>query len=190
MESKGEITALLDQAHGGDQDARSRLMEVVYLELRRLAASKLTQERRDHTLQPSALVNEAYLRMVEPESGWQNRAHFFAMAANTMRNVLVDYARSRRAHRRNGGRRVDLSAADVGFSVNQDNLIMLDKALNEMAKYNSNHARVVELHFFGGMTFEEIAGVMKISPRTAKRYWELARSWLQRYMRENGNDSR
>ena len=135
-------------------------------------------------------MNEAYLRMVEPESGWQNRAHFFAMAANTMRNVLVDYARARRALRRDGGRRMDLAAADVGFLVDHDNLILLDKALNELGELNDRHARVVELHFFGGMTFEEIAGVLEVSPRTAKRYWDLARSWLQRYMREGGNDPR
>lgn len=190
MSPSGEITALLQRAREGDEKCQEQLITIVYGELRRLAAARLASERREHTLQPSALVNEAYLRMVQPGEGWQNRAHFFSMAARTMRNVLVDHARARNARRRTGGRRVDLAEADQAIPVDRDAVILLDTALNQLAALNPVYARVVEMHFFAGMTFEEIASQIDVSSRTVKRYWDFARTWLQKYMREGESDAR
>lgn len=162
-------------------------MMVVYGELKRLAASYLQRQRADHTLQPTALVHEAYMKLIDASQiSWQDRAHFFAVAAQTMRNILVDHARAAAADKRGGGaQKIELSDA-VGFSNRQEDvdLIALDDALNKLAEQDAQQSRIVELRFFGGLTVEETAEVLKISPATVKREWAMARSWLFRRMRD------
>lgn len=189
MESKVAITQLLEDAQNGDAECQSRLMSAVYDELRRLAAGKLRHERRDHTLQPSALVNEAYMRLVATDIPWKNRTHFFSGAAGIMRNILVDHARARKAHRRAGGVRVELSASSASASINLDQVVLLDTALRALTELNQRHGRVVELHFFGGLTFAEVGELVGTSERSAKRAWDMARAWLQDYMKGIGDDA-
>jgi RNA polymerase sigma factor (TIGR02999 family) len=165
----------------GDTAALDRLLPVVYGEMRRLAASYLRAERKGHTLQPTALAHEAYLRLVGlRDFPWQNRAHFMGMAARAMRGILVDHARRRKAQKRGGGAAqvpIDTAvmggAAPVGFDD-------LDRALQDLARLSERQARVVELRFFGGLTIEETAEVLEISPVTVKRDWTFARAWLYR----------
>ena len=179
-----EVTALLRDWSGGDRQALERLMPLVYGELRRLAASYLRAERPDHTLQPTALVHEAYLRLVDQRSvSWANRAHFFGIAAQLMRRILVDHARKRQAakrarrlprHRRSRrSRRPDDRAPE---------LLALDGALSDLEKLDPRQARIVELRFFAGLTVEETAEVTGVSPATVKREWRTARAWLRREM--------
>lgn len=177
-----DVTALLLAWSDGDTEARDRLMGVLYQELRRLAGAQLRSERRDHTLQATALVNEAYLRLVDQTRvEWRNRAHFFAISARMMRRVLVDDARRRRAAKRGGGvAPVDIdqvSDPDVEASVD---LVALDHALEELARVDDRAARVVEMRFFGGLTVEETAEALELSPATVKREWASARAWLYR----------
>jgi RNA polymerase sigma-70 factor (ECF subfamily) len=172
------VTELLQRVARGDRDAEAELIPRVYRELRRIAQGYLRNERRDHTLQATALVHEAYLRLMVPgEINWENRAHFFAVAANTMRRILVDYARRRCASKRNA-ERVSL---DQNLIVSHEQcafMTELDEALDSLAILSPRQARVVELRFFGGLTEEEISSVMKISSRTVKRDWIVARAWL------------
>ena len=189
MESKHAITQLLENAQNGDAECQSQLMAAVYDELRRLAAGKLRHERRDHTLQPSALVNEAYLRLVASDTPWKNRTHFFSGAAGIMRNILVDHARKRKAQRRTGGQRVELSANSASASINLDQVVLLDTALRALTALNERHGQVVEMHFFGGLTFAEVGEVAGISEKSAKRAWDMARAWLQDYMKGIGDDA-
>ncbi|MCI0419278.1 MAG: sigma-70 family RNA polymerase sigma factor [Acidobacteria bacterium] len=177
--SKG-VTRLLIDWSSGDQQALIKLMPLVYGELRRLANHYFRSERPDHTLQPTALVHEAYLRLVDQTSiRWQNRAHFFGIAANLMRQILVNHALSHRAAKR-GGTAVKLTLDDaVGVSKEQDlDLAALDQALTRLATFDSRQGRIVELRFFGGLSIEETAEILRISPATVKREWTMAKAWL------------
>ena len=175
------VTALLKEWAAGDRAALERLMPLVYEELRRLAASHLRAERRSHTLQPTALVNEAYLRMVGQRSvSWTNRAHFFAIASRMMRRILVDHARKRRRDKRNPGTvYVDLGVAATGAADRAPELLALDDALTELEKLDPRQAKVVELRFFAGLSVEETAEVTGISTATVKREWKTARAFLR-----------
>jgi RNA polymerase sigma-70 factor, ECF subfamily len=177
----GEVSALLAGARAGDRDCQSRLFEVVYAELRRMAAAQLRNERADHTLQPTALVHEAYVRLLgRSDVAWENRAHFFTTAAGTMRRILVDHARARRAQKRDGAlERVGLERAPLVLDDEDANrLLIVNDALDQLAQWDERQARVVELKFFGGLTVEEIAEALGISAKTVKRDWALARAWL------------
>ena len=179
---KGEVTALLQDWSGGDRQALERLMPLVYGELRRLAASYLRSERRDHTLQPTALVHEAYLRLVDQRStDWRNRAHFFGIAAQMMRRILVDHARRRHAAKRSGGTvPFEVETSDDVWLERGAELLALDAALTKLEGLDPDQARVVELRFFGGLTIEETAEAARVSPATVKREWRTARAWLRR----------
>lgn len=180
MESpKGDITHLLSHAGGSDGEAMEAL-ELVYAELRRIAGGLMALERQNHTLQPTAIANEAYLQLVAPSNrNWQNRAHFFATAAQAMRHILVDYGRRKLSQKRGGSlQRVDLEeAAQVGIAPDED-LLELDEALKRLERIDPRQSRVVELRYFGGLTEEETAEAMGVSPRTVKREWSVARAWL------------
>jgi RNA polymerase sigma-70 factor, ECF subfamily len=175
-----DITALLRDWSGGDREALERLMPAVYGELRRLAASYLKSERPDHTLQPTALVHEAYLRLSNQRSvDWVNRAHFFGISARIMRRILVDHARRRGAIKRDGSV-LRLTAPEAGAADRAPGLIALDAALTSLEALDPQQARVVELRFFGGMTVEETAEATGVSTATVKREWRTARAWLKR----------
>ena len=164
-------------------------MQIVYQEMRKLAASYLQKQRSDHTLQPTALVHEAYLKLIDASQvNWQDRAHFFAVAAQTMRNILVDHARAVAADKRGGGaQKIALDEA-VGLHENQEvGLIDLDQALRMLARQDETQSRIIELRFFGGLTIEETAEVLKISPATVKREWAMARAWLFRQINSTAN---
>ena len=176
-----DLTALLRDASEGDQNALDRLMPLVYGELRKIAASYLRQERKDHTLQPTALVHEAYLRLThQKDVAWQNRAHFFGIAAQMMRRILVDHARKRLAAKRDASAWKVATAEVDGGADSAPELLALDRALEELEKIDPQQAKIVELRFFGGLTVEETAEVAGISPRTVKREWRTAKAWLRR----------
>jgi RNA polymerase sigma factor (TIGR02999 family) len=181
MTSPATITQLLVRWHDGDQAALEELLPLVYREMRRLAGYYLRHERPDHTLQPTALVHEAYLRLVgEKEIDWQNRAHFFGIAAVRMRQILVEHARSRRAAKRGGGEyRLSLSEANRVAEKRDVDLLALDDALRRLEELDPQKSRIVELRYFGGLTIEETAEALRISPATVKRDWRLARAWLR-----------
>ena len=176
-----EVTRLLVAWGDGDQAALDRLMPLVYAELRLLARHYMSRERPGHTLQTTALVNEAYLRLVEQEGmRWENRAHFFGIAARLMREILVDHARGRQAAKRGGGQyRLSLSEVDRIASRPDVNLIALDEALGRLEAVDPQKSRIVELRYFGGLGIEETAKVIGISPATVKRDWSMARAWLR-----------
>lgn len=183
-----DITETLAGLSRGDPTALERLLPVVYNEMRRLAAGYLRKERAGHTLQPTALAHEAFLKIVVQEDvTWQNRAHFLGVAAQAMRRILVDHARRRKALRRGGGQTVialeDSGAAGPGEVAFDD----LDQALNDLARKSERQARVVELRYFGGLTIDETAEVIGISPMTVKRDWTMARAWLFRELGDTGN---
>jgi RNA polymerase sigma-70 factor (ECF subfamily) len=180
MEStQGEITRLLLAVRGGDGGAHSELVSLIYPQLRHIAQNCIRGERSDHTLQPTALVNEAYIRMAGREFKWANRTHFFAVAAHVMRQVLVDYARHHRAAKRSGNlQKVDLNDATVISAEIPEKILSLDEALSRLAEWDPRQASVVEMRFFAGLTEEEIGEVLGISVRTVKRDWKLARAWL------------
>ena len=183
--SSARVSKLLLNWGQGDRDARDALIPLVYDELRRLARHHLRRERPDHTLQSAALVNEAYLRLVRQEQPqWQNRAHFFGVAAQLMRHILVDHARNRAAAKRGAGvPRLELDP-EVGLPQARGvDLVALDDALNQLAALDAQQSRVVELRFFGGLSIEETSVVLRISPATVKREWATARAWLQREMK-------
>jgi len=175
-----EITIYLREYQNGDREALDKLFPLVYGELRRLAASRLKGERSDHTLQPTALVHEAYLRLVEQHSAdWQNRAHFFGLAAEMMRRILVNHAVKNNAEKRFGNQTKLALDEIVDFTSGQDiNLIRLDESLNTLAEFDPKQAKIVELKFFAGLTNEEIAEVLQISDSTVKREWRIAKAWL------------
>jgi RNA polymerase sigma factor (TIGR02999 family) len=177
--AQNEITLLLEQAGAGDKNAIDALMPVVYDELRRLAAHYLRSERQGHTLQPTALVNEAFLRLVGQQTEWQNRNHFFAVAASSMRRILVDYARQHLAEKRGGGEKISLDEAFVFVRERPQEFIAIDEALSELAATDERRARVVELRFFAGLNNEEIAKILGIHSNTVLRDWNLARAWLR-----------
>ena len=176
------VTRILLDDSTGDREAAQRLMPVVYDELRGIARQYLQRERRDHTLQATALVHEAYLRLVDQaETTWHDRARFFAVAAGIMRRILVDHARSHRAAKRGGGREKIQLDEELAPSPERDvDLVALDDALKDLGRFDSRQSQIVELRFFGGLTVEEVAEVLEISPRTVKREWRLARAWLRR----------
>lgn len=177
-----EISQLLVHWSQGDATAREKLLPLVYDELRQLARSYMRRERPNHTLQPTALVHEAYLRLVnEQHVTWQHRAQFFGLAAAVMRNILVDHARRQQAEKRGGGAfAVSLSEADRFSSQQEVNLLALDEALHQLAASSPQHARVVELRYFGGLTIEETAKVLEVSHATVERDWAFARAWLKK----------
>ena len=178
-----EVTALLKEWAAGDRAALERLMPLVYEELRRLAASQLRAERRNHTLQPTALVHEAYMRLIGQRSvSWANRAHFFGIASRMMRRILVDHARKRRRNKRSPGTVYldpGLGTAEAGAADRGPELLALDDALTELEKLDARQARVVELRFFAGLSVEETAEVAGISTATVKREWATARAFLR-----------
>ena len=178
--SPGEVTNLLIELKNGNREAESRLMPLVYGELRRLAGLYMRGERPGHTLQATALVHEAYLRLVGYEDvDWQNRAHFFGVAANLMRRILVDHARAKQAKKRGGGdQKVSLDQAVLVRPEAPEQFLALDEALERLAKRDPRQARIVELRYFGGLSEEETAEVLEISVRTVKRDWSVARAWL------------
>jgi RNA polymerase sigma factor (TIGR02999 family) len=189
---KEEITQILSDLGAGDRDAPARLMPLVYDELRRLASHYLSRERAGHTLQPTALVHEAYIRMVDQTRvSWQNRAHFIAVAACMMRRILVDHARSHHADRHGGYcRRLSLDEA-VSFPKGRDlDIVALDDALKDLAMLDPDQSRIVEMRFFGGLTLEETAEAIGISRSTVKREWTMAKAWLyDQLSKEQGDDA-
>jgi RNA polymerase sigma factor (TIGR02999 family) len=179
--SPHQVTELLQKCKSGDQESLQALLAVAYRELHRLAQHHLRGERPDHTLQSTALVHEAYLRLVKPGSlQLQSRAHFFALASQLMREILVDHARSRNAGKRDGGARLTLDeAAELSKSKGVD-LLALDDALNELSRMSTRQSRIVELRFFGGLSIEETAEFLGVSSATVEREWAAARAWLYR----------
>lgn len=177
-----DVSGLLAAWNEGDQAAQEELLPLVYDELRRLARNHLRRERPNHTLQPTALVHEAYLRLVgEGGATWQNRAHFFGIAARLMRQILINHAEARAAARRGGGAfRLSLGAVDRLAEGPEVDLIALDDALKGLAALDPRQGQIVELRFFGGLTVEETAAVLGLSPATVKREWSAARAWLRR----------
>jgi RNA polymerase sigma factor (TIGR02999 family) len=181
MAAHAEITTLLAAIKQGDPCAESLLAEMVYGELRSIAANHMRRERRDHTLQTTALVHEAYLRLVRDQAmDWQGRAHFFATASVVMRRILVDYARQHAAQKRPEARlRVELNDWHASERPAMEQMLILDEALRHLAEMDPRQARMVEMRYFGGLTEEETAAVLGISVRTVKRDWNSARAWLQ-----------
>ena len=180
MTQTHELTQLLVDWSNGDRAALDKLMPLIDAELRRLAHRYMTRERAGHTLQTTALVNEAFLRLVNRKNlQWQNRAHFFGIAAQLMRTILVDHARSHASAKRGGGaRNLELDEAMVVSQQKASEVIALDDALNQLALLDPQQSRIVELRFFGGLTVEEAAEVLHISPATIKREWSTAKAWL------------
>jgi RNA polymerase sigma-70 factor, ECF subfamily len=183
LEPGGEnsITALLHKLSEGNRDVEADLIPQIYGELRQLAARYMRRERRNHTLQPTALVHEAYERLIQqPQVPWQSRAHFYATAATLMRHILVDYARTRGAIKRGGiQQQITLDETVLSASDQSVDILALHEALERLARFDERQSRIVELHFFGGLTFEEIASVLEMSDRTVKRDWSMARDWLK-----------
>ena len=182
MSEKTDITQLLNKAQAGDKPALDELLPIVYQELRRVAGNQLRAERDNHTLQATALVHEAYLRLLDQHTiDWKNRAHFFGLAAEMMRRILVNYAVERNAQKRgDGATRIALDDA-VSYADNERelDLVLLDENLKRLAEFDADAAKIVELRFFGGLTIEETAEVLGISPSTVTREWRMAKSWLK-----------
>ena len=178
--SQQRVTDLLTRWSEGDDAVLAELTPLVYEELRRLAHRQMDAERTDHTLQTTALVSEAYLRLADQTNPcWQNRAHFFAVAARAMRQILVSYARSQRAEKRGGGAlKIELDEAALVSPEESKQIVDLHQALETLATLDSRKAQVVELKYFGGLNYDEIAEVLKISPVTVRRDWEFAKAWL------------
>jgi RNA polymerase sigma factor (TIGR02999 family) len=172
------VTQLLSDWRSGDQQALDQLMPLIYDELRRLAQHYMQSERPDHTLQATALVHEAYLRLVDMDVTWQDRVHFFAVAARLMRRILVDHAKTHRRAKRGSGQKITLDEALLVAPEPAPDLVELDDALQRLATFDSRKSQVVELHFFGGLTYDEIAEAVGISPATVHRELRLAKAWL------------
>ena len=189
MVSSPDVTALLGDWSRGNRTALTQLLPLVYAELRRVAARQLRSERADHTLRPTALVHEAYIRLVDQRQvDWRNRAHFFGVAAHVMRRILVDYARRHGADKRGQGVRcVTMDEAKDVAAPDQIPILALDHALDRLDKVDAELTRIVELRAFGGLTIEEAAQVLGVSPSTAKRDWRTAKAWLNR---ELGSEAR
>jgi RNA polymerase sigma factor (TIGR02999 family) len=175
----GQVTQLLKAMRAGDPQAAQDLLPLVYAELHRLAKSYMRRERPDHTLQATALINEAYLRLAGEEIDWKNRAHFIGLSAQVMRRVLVDHARAHNAEQRGGGlQRVEMQEELAVSPEKLDQVQQIDHLLKKLETVNPRQARVVELRYFGGLTFEEIGGLLELTSRTVKSDWALARIWL------------
>ncbi len=183
MVSPGDVTALLGDWSRGNRTALDQLLPLVYAELRRVAARQLRNERADHTLQPTALIHEVYIRLVDQRQvDWQNRAHFFGVSAQVMRRILVDHARRHGASKRGDGVRcvaID-EAKNVAAASEEIPILALDRALDRLEKVDGELAKIVELRAFGGLTIEEAAHVLSVSPSTVKREWRTAKAWLNR----------
>jgi RNA polymerase sigma factor (TIGR02999 family) len=177
-----QVTELLVAWGNGDKSARDELMPLVYEELHRLAHRYMGRERIGHTLQTSGLVNEAYLRLIDQSQvHWQNRAHFFGIAAQMMRRILVDYARSRQYAKRGGGaQQVSFDEALIVSEERAHEVVLLDDALQDLAQFDQRKSQIVELRFFGGLSIEETAELLKVSPGTVMRDWTLAKAWLRK----------
>jgi len=176
----GDLTLMLQQWHTGDEALRNRLLERMYADLTRIAARQLTEERFAE-LDPQGLVHEAYLKLIDLQRmDWRDRTHFFAMAATTMRQVLIDVARRRQAAKRDGGVRVTLSGLQLNDPAASTDVLAIHAAVEKLAEIDPGRARLVELRYFGGLTVEETAEVLGTSPATVKRQWEVARAWLYR----------
>lgn len=188
MGASPDLTSLLADLEGGDDEAVNRVLPLVYEELQVMARRQLRGERDGHTLNTTALVHEAYIRLADQkQSSWQNRAHFFGIAALAMRRILINYARQRRAEKRGGGEIVaTFVEGDVGREARTDELLALDEALDRLAQMSERQARIVELWFFGGLTQDEISEVMGISVPTIRRDWRMARAWLSRELKDEG----
>lgn len=188
---KGEVTQLLNEMAKGDSGAAEKLLPLVYAELHRLAASYMRRERPDHTLQATALINEAYLRLSRENAEWNSREHFIGMAANVMRHVLVDYARAHNAQQRDGGmKRVEMKD-DLAISTEKlEEVLSLNEALKTLESLHPRQGKVVELRYFGGLSVEQIASLLGVSPRSVKRDWSLARIWLFRELQQGSVGSR
>lgn len=191
--TKKDITTLLIEWSGGRREALDELMPLVYDTLRRVAARQLRRERSDHTLQSTALVHEAYLKLVDQQRAeWQNREQFFAVASQMIRRILVNHARAEMAAKRGGGKTMvalDINAGAVSPEQGQRvDLLALDELLEELAKMDPEQARIVELRFFGGLPVEAAARVLNISPATVKRHWNIARAWLYSRLKQGRSD--
>jgi RNA polymerase sigma-70 factor, ECF subfamily len=186
MGENPDVTLLLSALTRGDDGAASQLIPVVYAELRRLAGSYMRKERSDHTLQATALVHEAYLKLVEQRSvNWQSRAHFFGVAAQLMRRILIDHARGHTRQKRGGDdQKVSLDEALIFSEQQADELLAVDDSLNQLAKIDPRQAKVVEMRFFGGLSIEEAAEALQVSPKTVKRDWSVAKAWLYADLKE------
>lgn len=185
-----EVTRLLAELNRGNEDALSELMPLIYAELKRLAGYYLQQERPNHTLQATALVHEAYVRLVgQRQQHWQNKNQFVRVAASMMRRILVDYSRSHEAEKRGGkDGKVLLDETKVVLKGRTVDIVAVDEVLNRLTKIDPQQARVVELRFFAGLSIEEAAGALGISPATVKRDWNVAKTWLAREMKSNKDD--
>jgi RNA polymerase sigma-70 factor (ECF subfamily) len=184
-----EISQLLVEWSNGDKPALDKLVPLVHEELRKLAHHYMNQERSDHTLQTTALVNEVYLRLVDRQNArWENRAHFFGIAAQSMRQILVEYARQRGAAKRGGNaQRVELDEAALVSKETDMDLVALDEALKELAAFDERKSRVVELRFFGGMSVEETAEALGVHVNTVVRDWDVAKAWLRRQLKRGAD---
>ncbi|HVO98569.1 MAG TPA: sigma-70 family RNA polymerase sigma factor [Bryobacteraceae bacterium] len=190
MSDTGEVTRLLGEVGRGKKDAMHQLLPLVYDELHRLARSYFRRERGEHTLQPTALVHEAYMRMVDQKSPMETRGHFLAVAATQMRRILLDYARKHRAERRGGGGQKVMLEDTMAIAEQRPlDMIALDGALRRLGELDPEQARLVELRFFGGLSVEETAEVMGVSPATVKRSWSSARAFLHRQMTGGTGDA-
>ena len=185
-----DVTTLLKDLSGGKQQTMAALVPLLYSELRRLASHYLKQERVDHTLQATALVHEAYLRLInQREAQWENRNQFFGVAAQLMRRILVDYGRARHAAKRGGNAgKVYLEESVIVSKQRTADVVALDEALIKLAEVDPQQARIVELRFFGGLTVEQAADILSISPATVKRNWNVAKAWLARELERNQSD--
>jgi RNA polymerase sigma factor (TIGR02999 family) len=186
-----DVTILLTELTKGNPDAASRLVPLVYAELRQIARRHMRLERPEHTLQATALVHEAYLKLIEQRTvDWQSRAHFFGVASQAMRCILIDHARGIRRDKRGGGQRAIALDEALVFSPEQSaDLLELDVALHRLAEIDPRQARIVELRFFGGLNVEETAAVLGISPKTVKRDWSVAKAWLHGELKKDHGDS-
>lgn len=181
-----DVTRILNAAQSGDPTAAGQLLPLVYEELRKLAAVRMANEAAGHTLQPTALVHEAWLRLAGNDANVQfaNRAHFFAAAAEAMRRILIERARRKSAEKRGGDwQRIDLDKVDIAADADDDTLLLVNEALEKLAQEDANAAEIAKLRFFGGLTLEEAAQVLGVTKRTADRYWAFARVWLFDEMR-------
>lgn len=186
MGENQDVTILLSALTRGEDGAASKLIPAVYQELRKLAGAYMRREREDHTLQATALVHEAYLKLVEQRSvNWQSRAHFFGVAAQLMRRILIDHARGHGRQKRGGEQhKVSLDEALIFTEKQKDELLAVDDSLNQLARIDPRQARVVEMRFFGGLSVEETAEVLGVSPKTVKRDWSVAKAWLYADLKE------
>jgi RNA polymerase sigma factor (TIGR02999 family) len=182
MQQAGEITGIPADWREGDHEALDRLLPLIYTELHRLARRHLGRERKDHSMQPSSLVQEAFLRLLpRADAGWRNRAHFFAVASQVMRHILVDYARERHRTKRGGAAvHIPVDAAVVLSSDQVEEIVAVDLALQRLANTDKRKAKVFEMRFFGGLSVEETAEVLRVAPNTVIRDWNFARAWLRR----------